>query len=130
VNSATWTSIQSNALYLGGATYNSTAATGDGGIWPVDLSAGTWNLSVLVEKGTGIGQLTVDVSYDGGVTFTTLINAADNYAASYTGGVNTATGVVVPTGGTALVRFRCLGKNASSTTYAIGLSSMTWTRTA
>lgn len=125
----TW-SIQGGTNYLGFQAFNSTAAQGDGAAWPIDLTAGTWNLDLLTVKNPAYGIATIDMSFDGGTTWPLAAGTADLYAASAASARVSFTGIVIPVTGRALIRFRALTKNGSSTAYYIPLCGQEWTRTA
>lgn len=128
--SGTWQlTANGTSAYLG--TFNSTAAAAqnDAATWPTQLAAGTYTLDVLTRQSPSQAVATVDLSTDGGNTWT-AIGTTDLYAASAAGYRATFTGVVIPTDGRVWLRFRALSKNASSTGYGMGLSAALWTRTA
>ena len=128
-NSATWAWLPgASGTGMSGYEYNSSLAINDGGAWNVTLSKGTWNLTVIANKAATAGQLTVDISYDGGTTWTTVINASDLGGTAALTAI-TATGISVPVTGRAIVRYRCLGKSAG-TGYLIALIASIFERTA
>lgn len=128
-NSAVWSYTFGSGLNLGGQEYNLSGAINDGGAWPLDLSAGIWNLTVLVNQISVGGVVTIDISYDNGTSWTHLTDT-DLYAAATAQTAVPILGVTVPSPGIALLRFRVLSKNASSAGYYISLSSVTAVRTA
>jgi hypothetical protein len=112
LNSATW-AVQYVAIPGGFEAYNSTGTQNDGGVWPVDLYAGTWNVDFCWAVGTIQAIGTIDISFDGGSTYTS-IGTYDAYSASAGSNRVSFTGVSVPTSGRALVRLRALTRNASA----------------
>lgn len=130
LNAATWAiSFGGGNNYDGVLTYNSSHAQNDGGVWAVDLSAGTWKLTVAGGTNPAYAISTVDISFDNGGAYT-AIGTLDHYAAAPGTTIADFTGIVVPTSGKALLRFRALTRHASASDWYLGLSAADFSRTA
>lgn len=88
------------------------------------LSAGTWTMTVITEKGSNRGIATL--TFDGGSSLGTI----DAYSSGATvNDVMTITGIVVPTTKLITMRLAINSKNGSSSAYHFPLSKLTFTRT-
>lgn len=122
-----------NASYQGTAIntvigYNGNGVQNDDARWYLNLSKGTWRLDLNGYKGTDRGVTTWDISFDAGVTWTT-IGTVDEYAAAAIQSAN-FTNIVVPSSGRAILRARVLTKNAASSGYLMVWSQAEFIRTA
>lgn len=91
--------------------------------WDVPLVAGTWTVTLIHGKTTDAGILTA--SLDG----VDLTGTSDAYAATAYNTVQQWTGVSVTTGGVKEFKVRADTKNASSSSYALPVQSITFTNT-
>lgn len=108
----TYTRYQ-GAVYIGGGeAYDSGAfADGDSISWYVNLAAGTYSYTMLVETAPSFGI--VDCSLDASVFL-----SADFYSAGGAKNVNkSASGIVVAADGNYTLKLQANGKNASSSSY-------------
>lgn len=129
LNSATWTWATSSVATYNANNTNTSSATNDGGIWACDLTPGTWTLTLFAKQQAGGGIATIDISFDGGTNWT-AVGTTDLYASASTAVRVQFTGIPVPRAGKALLRFRALSKNASSTGVQLSLSGASFLRTA
>lgn len=126
------TGVLLNQVYFGGyVRYNPSNILGDGAIWVADLSAGTWTLDTYWLANPGGAIVTVDISYNRGVSWTTLSSQdLHDAAASVAFQGSSVAGIVVPTSGAAWLRFRSLSKNVASTGFYYFISNAVMSRTA
>lgn len=111
-----------STVYVAGMQ-NSSSAQNDYVQYELPLSAGTWSIYVWVRKSTNTGIITVSI---GGSSLGTL----DTYAASVAYTEMSITGFSIATGGILSLRLEVTSKNASSSSYNVGLFSIHLVRTA
>lgn len=116
VNSATY---YFNTLTFGsdGATISSSSTWALSGHW-----SGTYTLVLYHGKLSNGGICKVEISKNGGSTWTSLTTTLDMYAAASAPGVQTFTAIAIPEGSDVQLKFTITGRNASNTTgyfYAI-----------
>lgn len=110
--------------------YNSGGLINDSFTYIVGLTPGTWKMTWCGLVGNNAAIATVDISYDGGATWTVL-GTFDQYAAATAAmAIQSYNGIVVNKRVNALVRFSALAKNATSTQYFMLLSEIGFVRTA
>lgn len=129
VVAGTQTQIYTTTMFCNIERYNNSGTINDESWFVVDLSAGTWSLNIGTIKNNASGIATIDISFDGGVTFQ-AIGTFDNYAASAVASLAQFTAINVPSSGPAIIRFRVLSKNASSSSYFWAWSHLDFVRTA
>jgi hypothetical protein len=123
---AGFTSGVAGAL-TGRVMFSATGLQNDGFGWYVPLAKGTWNLAANLWQDSTSGIVTLDISYDGGATFTT-IGTVDLYFATARQGLATFQGIVVPKTCRAILRSRVLTRNASASGWQQGYTAFTWSR--
>jgi hypothetical protein len=126
-NSATAGFTAGLVTLTGRVMYSATGLQNDGFGWYVPLAKGTWNLAAFMWADSTSGIVTLDISYDGGATFTT-IGTADLYFATAKQVFPTFQGIVVPKTGRAILRGRVLTRNASASAWQQGYVAFTWSR--
>jgi hypothetical protein len=121
----TYTRSQSSTYYGGGVGGGSSLADMDDGDyqeWFVNLTAGTYTLTVVRHRTTA--SAIVRFSLDG-----TSLGTADFYGATAVNIVDTITGITVAADGNYTLRAAADGKNASSTDYQVSIQALSLTRT-
>lgn len=121
----TYTRVQASFLLSGGMSRQANSGDSDNGDymeWFVNLSAGTYTLTVVYRQATT--SPIVDYKLDG-VTVATV----DQYGTLTDNVVAAATGIVVAADGNYTLRALVNGKNASSTDYWMQTKTVTLTRT-
>lgn len=111
---------------------NTGTASGWTAEWDMDtISAGTWNIDVVVLKSPNAGHTAYEYSADGGANWVAISANTDMYNATNLLAVVSVTGHVISTPGQLRFRARGLGtKNASSSSYTAGIYYATFRRTA
>jgi hypothetical protein len=105
-------------------TYNSSSAQNDEIMFPVVLSAGTWQIEIICLASNNCGIATVSL---GGSSVGTM----DTYSASTTRNVvKSITGISVATSGQTTLSFKIATKNASSSNYRFNPQLISLLRTA
>lgn len=125
VSHINWNTIAKNTQYLtNGIKYNSPSALNDEINFDVILSAGTWTIEVMHDKGVDRGM--VEVALDG-----VAVGTIDGYDA---GGLydvrSNISAVTIAATGKKRLRLKVTGKNASATNHIFALQHIQLRRTA
>jgi hypothetical protein len=120
LSSGTWTKGVDTSMFTNSRLYNSTQnAYAE---WSIPLSAGSWKMELVGQKGTnrGIGTFTIDG---------TEIGTIDQYAASYTSNdIYTISGITISSSGNKRLRVTVSTKNGSSSDYVYPMSVIQFTK--
>lgn len=107
-----------------GASVNATSTWALSGRW-----VGTYSLVLYYVKTSNVGIFKVEISKNGGSSWTTLSSGIDGYNATTVGATVTYTAISIPEGSDVLLRLTVTGKNASSTAYYYGICAWEMLRT-
>lgn len=133
-SSAALNSIFGAAYFFGNFSYNTdaTANTTPGSTSSWNLSghwSGTYTFTLYYAKISTGGIFKVELSKDGGSTWSTLSSTLDTYASSGQAGFASFTAIAIPEGSDVVLKITVTGKNASASAYLYCLSGWALQRT-